>query len=231
VYGPSSATQISSFTNIPKNKIYEILTALEENGFILKQPGTPALYKAMDPKDVISKIVEGKKVDLDTIKLNIFKEIDRLDKVKTRPEDSLFWVMSSRKAYFTLLKKELLKAKQEIDILTNSIGLSKMRDFECQEGIHETIKEYVRHRLLVADVNFDRNKISKFKKEGYEIQTINKILPHFLIIDDFAIFILLQPGETEFPKTDLKEFELFSNNKYFIQVMKSFFSLCWELSS
>ncbi|MHA1731617.1 MAG: TrmB family transcriptional regulator [Promethearchaeota archaeon] len=52
INGTSSAKDISDDTGIPYSRIYDVLTALENRGWVLVQQGRPMLYQAARPLDV-----------------------------------------------------------------------------------------------------------------------------------------------------------------------------------
>ncbi len=52
INGTSSAKEISDDTGIPYSRIYDVLTALENRGWVLVQQGRPMLYQAARPLEV-----------------------------------------------------------------------------------------------------------------------------------------------------------------------------------
>jgi sugar-specific transcriptional regulator TrmB len=57
--GPSGASDIHGYAEIPRNKAYEALERLVGRGIVEVQKGRPALYRSVDPKAVIDILTEN----------------------------------------------------------------------------------------------------------------------------------------------------------------------------
>jgi sugar-specific transcriptional regulator TrmB len=66
-FGPIDATKIAKEASIPRTKIYDVLTKLEEDGWINVEHGRPKSFTARDPRGII-----------DERKSDLFTEIDSL---------------------------------------------------------------------------------------------------------------------------------------------------------
>lgn len=63
----SSAREIINISEIPRGKIYSILNQLVEKGYVAQKPGSPALYHAIDPVEVITSLKKQLIEDLSEI--------------------------------------------------------------------------------------------------------------------------------------------------------------------
>jgi HTH-type transcriptional regulator, sugar sensing transcriptional regulator len=52
-FSPIDATRIAEEASIPRTKIYDVLTKLEEDGWINVEHGRPMLFTARDPRGII----------------------------------------------------------------------------------------------------------------------------------------------------------------------------------
>lgn len=52
-FGPIDATRIAKEANIQRTKIYDVLTKLEEDGWVNIEHGRPKLFTARDPRGII----------------------------------------------------------------------------------------------------------------------------------------------------------------------------------
>lgn len=59
--GLSTATEISDGADIPQSRVYDILEALEEKGFITVQPGRPKKFGPIEPELAITQYIEYKR--------------------------------------------------------------------------------------------------------------------------------------------------------------------------
>lgn len=54
--GTSSAGELSDISNVPRSRSYDILTSLEEKGFIVQKAGKPLRYEAIPPAEVVGRV-------------------------------------------------------------------------------------------------------------------------------------------------------------------------------
>ena len=54
--GTSSAGELSDISNVPRSRSYDILTSLEEKGFITQKSGKPLRYEAIPPAEVVGRV-------------------------------------------------------------------------------------------------------------------------------------------------------------------------------
>ena len=65
--GPSSATELSTASTVPRTRAYDILNALIHKGWIVEKPGRPVLYELIDFEKTLSSIISSKKAELEEI--------------------------------------------------------------------------------------------------------------------------------------------------------------------
>ena len=80
--GLISASEISSYTEIPNGRIYNVLASLEKKGFCTVYPGTVKKYKAIDPKVAFKVLIDDQKkslLEINELQDNLSAEYESLN--------------------------------------------------------------------------------------------------------------------------------------------------------
>lgn len=73
--GVATAGELSDISNVPRSRTYDVLESLEKKGFIIVKIGKPIKYIAVKPEDVLERVKEKTKQDLQL-------QIDMINKLK-----------------------------------------------------------------------------------------------------------------------------------------------------
>ena len=88
--GETNVRRIHEVSSVPRPRVYDVLNALDEKGFIEIRQGSPLMYKAVRPDIVVSFL----KKDLDTAARESVKTLDALS-VDARQNYSPIWYVHS----------------------------------------------------------------------------------------------------------------------------------------
>jgi sugar-specific transcriptional regulator TrmB len=88
--GEANVRRIHEISGVPRPRVYDVLNALDEKGFIEIRQGSPLMYKAVRPDIVVSFL----KKDLDTAARDSVKTLDALS-VDARQNYSPIWYVHS----------------------------------------------------------------------------------------------------------------------------------------
>jgi len=88
--GEANVRRIHEVSGVPRPRVYDVLHALDEKGFIEIQQGSPLMYKAVRPDIVVSFL----KKDLDTAALDSVKTLEALS-VDAHQNYSPIWYVHS----------------------------------------------------------------------------------------------------------------------------------------
>lgn len=88
--GEANVRRIHEVSGVPRPRVYDVLNALDEKGFIEIRQGSPLMYKAVRPDIVVSFL----KKDLDTAALEIVNALEALS-VDARLNYSPIWYVHS----------------------------------------------------------------------------------------------------------------------------------------
>ena len=74
----STATQVSEKSGVPRTKIYSVLEALRDKGWVHVYSGVPLLFKAVEPLRVFEKAKEDYAELLDSVKTTLKEEVNKM---------------------------------------------------------------------------------------------------------------------------------------------------------
>ncbi len=93
--GLDTARNLSSKSQVPTGRIYDVLRSLVNKRLVIKQDSRPLKYMPVQPRNAVKTLLQRKTEELQTLKekailieeqLNVFS--------KTTPDESLFWSVS-----------------------------------------------------------------------------------------------------------------------------------------
>lgn len=113
----STGYKISKSSGIPRSKIYNLLSSLEEKGLILKSADETPLYKSLSVNELISKLKNDSKEHIDDIK-------DALADLGTVTQPESIWLIDSYEQVFEKVLYQIENAQESLYIQIYSEDLS-----------------------------------------------------------------------------------------------------------
>ena len=128
-----TATELSDVANIPRPRVYDVLTKLEKKGFIVTQPGRPAKYAAVPVSAAIGTLKRERKEtlergisELDNLEKRLFKRLESKNIPLTEGGD--VFVITERKSIYSTLEELIKRSKEHILLTSNKQGLARKRE-------------------------------------------------------------------------------------------------------
>ncbi|MEM4230539.1 MAG: helix-turn-helix domain-containing protein [Candidatus Pacearchaeota archaeon] len=194
--GMASSSEISSISDVPRSRTYDVLESLEKKGFAIAKIGKPTKYIAVEPITVLEKLknnaqkeAEEKITMIESLKMSKeYRELENLHNSATSliKKEDLSSVLRGRANIFTHFKTILNKAKKNVVICVPAWEIKeKPRNFK---EIFSKIKERrLPSKVLIYGSDEDIQEINK--EFGINAKKIS-IKTSFLIVDDKTMFIL-----------------------------------------
>lgn len=189
--GEATAKELSEYAKIPRTKIYEVLDKLEERGFIERQPSTPAIFRALEPRKTIGsmqrELIEKTQ-----------KCIETLEKIKAEKSKEISFVWIIRGRIGTEIKlKEFLGKSGDIIIAIFDPSFAKFLK-ETRNG-----KILLMEKFPTESENFrliDRNKLNQnefFRKfleiiDGVDVEGANLQLSLIAVSQKKSLVIVME---------------------------------------
>ena len=158
VSGKSNAKEISSRTNIPYSRIYDVLVNLESLGWVKVLSGRPMEYAAERPSliaKLAKKQLEEKYVRIESA---LIEKLDPLYQKKTDVVDSTpIWIINGNVKQKVIEKIE--NAKEKIQLLLRKNNEPLLNDFYNQLLNAHTLSNVKIEVILTSDITIEEKKI------------------------------------------------------------------------
>jgi sugar-specific transcriptional regulator TrmB len=226
--GQMAASEISSKSGVPFSRIYDVLSRLEEKGFLQVQRGRPTRYVARAPTEVVRLIKLGWEKKLEDSSKAVLEELQPRFERETPATTRDVWLLHGRASILAKALEMVDGAKEEILLSLPSLNMDTATDDEYTEDLtaivdsvlskHKNAKAYV----LTSSVP---KALIDMIPPGIEI----RCRPAFgagLVVDRRETLIML-------PSDDSKGglLGVFSSAQVFANMASSYFDSLWKESS
>ncbi len=167
-----NGSQIAKKLSYPRPTVYDILTKLLDNGYILStQEGERTSYSAVDYKVLLKKI----KKDLEDVEVILEKELKEIEETSGRPE---FFNLNSEAIVMKNISDILNSAEEEVYINTN-LNLENFNE------IFLKLKKKKVRIILTTTRDFDYKKlgIENYYREGFDDDYTDRGKRIYIVVD------------------------------------------------
>ncbi len=231
--GTSTAGELSSISDVPRSRTYDILESLEKKGFIIMRLGKPIKFVALKPEEVVERVKKNlmrgakeKTQRLETLKGDeVLEELGVLftKGIKFVEPSDLSGSLKGRQNLYNHLDMMVRDAEKTITIVTTAEGLNRKLE-ALMFSLEKCKKRGVKIRIA-APINGNNIKVAKdFKKIG-EIRNLEKINARFVIIDSNQLIFMLLDDEKFHPNYDIG---VWINTEFFALALEQLFDLAWN---
>ncbi|NYZ75096.1 TrmB family transcriptional regulator [Candidatus Micrarchaeota archaeon] len=186
----STAGELSEKAELPRPRVYDVLSSLQDKGFVVLQPGRPVRYAALPITEAVQTLCKQRKEtasqEIEAIariagELNAkIKNARVADKFKT---DENVWTLKGREAIYSKLGSMIASAQKQVMLVSTPQGMA--RKIKVHGGELEAAKSRgVDVRVVSHTAVPEAVKIGTFHKRG---------LPTRLVVaDDQALVFLTE---------------------------------------
>jgi len=231
--GTSTAGELSSISDVPRSRTYDILESLEKKGFIIMKLGKPIKFVALKPAEVVERVKKNLMVDakerskrLETLRGD--EVLDELDSLFTKgikfvePSD-LSGSIKGRQNLYNHMDMMIRDAEKTVTIITTEEGLN--RKIEVLLPSFEKCKKRGVKIRIAAPITKNNIKVAKDLKKVAEVRNLEKFKARFMIIDSNQIMFMLLDDEKFHPNYDVG---VWINTEFFAQALEQLFELAWK---
>jgi len=232
--GTSTAGELSSISDVPRSRTYDILESLEKKGFILMKLGKPIKFVALKPDEVVERVKKNliKYAKERTERLENLRNDEVLEELNSlftkgikfvEPSD-LSGSIKGRQNLYNHMDMMLRGAEKSITIVTTREGLN--RKFEAIMPTLEKCKKRGVKIRIAAPVDNSNIKVAKEFKKVAEVKDIEgKMKARFIIIDGNQLMFMLLDDEKFHPNYDVG---IWINTEFFSQALEQMFEIMWK---
>lgn len=215
--------EISIDSEVPQNKLYNILKKFESKGLLAILPSDPKKYKLINLKNFIFEKIKEKEEQLKILKNNSSK----IEQIKPKEQQHIFSLIKGQKAIMNKLAENTKNVKKEI--------LGAQRNWKYwSEGTREmdkAIKRGVKVKLIGEINKENMKKVQEWKKIGCKIKKFNKKFGEsplrFSIFDNKEARITMGKPEIQNSKDYIT---IWTTSKPLISMLRNQFLMMWKES-
>ena len=231
--GTSTAGELSSISDVPRSRTYDILESLEKKGFIVMKLGKPIQFVALKPEEVIERVkrnlvVNAKEKSKRLEKLKGDDVLDELtglftDGIKFIEPSDLSGALKSRQNIYNHLDMLVREAQRTITLVTTADGLSRKLEI-LLPSLEKAKKRGVKIRIA-APITEDNKKVAKDFAKVAEIKNIAGMNARFMLVDSEQLMFMLLNDTEVHPTYDVG---IWLNTEFFAQALESLFEIAWK---
>lgn len=216
--GPTTASQISKATRLPYSKIYDVLTSLEQKGWVEVESGRPKKYYPKPPSEALEATrLRVEKTLADNID-QISGELQPLYSQKEAQERPDIWIVRGEFNILARIGKMLDETKRELMIAATVFPITFSEMF---------IPELLRLRRLNTSIKImvtreiDSDALTELKGLG-EIRVKEQMFGNGIISDSRKVMLLVGIGR------DSDYLAICSDHLGLAGLAKEYFEYLWE---
>jgi len=231
--GTSTAGELSTISDVPRSRTYDILESLEKKGFIIMKIGKPIKFIALKPAEVVERVKKNLMVDAKekTKRLESLKEDEVLEEltglftkgIKFVEPSDLSGSLKGRQNLYNHLDMMIRDAEKTITMVTTNEGLN--RKFESLMPSFEKVKKRGVKIRIAAPIDKNNIQVARELKKVAEVRNLDKIKARFTIIDSNQLMFMLLDDEKFHPNYDVG---IWINTEFFAVALEQMFELAWK---
>lgn len=231
--GTSTAGELSSISDVPRSRTYDILESLEKKGFIVMKLGKPIKFIALKPEEVVERVKKNliKYAQERTKRLETLKDDEVLTElnglftkgIKFVEPSELSGSLKGRQNLYNHLDMMIRDAEKTVTMVTTAEGLN--RKLEALMPVFEKVKKRGIKIRIAAPINNNNIKVARELKKVADVRNIENIRARFTIIDSNQIMFMLLDDEKFHPNYDIG---VWINTEFFAGALEQMFELAWK---
>ncbi len=231
--GVSTAGELSSISDVPRSRTYDILESLEKKGFILMKLGKPIKFVALKPEEVVERVKKNlvryaveKSKRLEQLKGDdVLKELSTLftQGIKFVQPTDLSGSLRGRQNIYNHLDMMVRDAEKTITVMTTAEGLN--RKLEALLPSFERAKKRKVSIRIAAPINANNIKVAKELAKVAEVKDIKDFKGRFSIVDGQQVMFMLMDDEKIHPNYDVG---IWINTDFFAKSLEQMFESSWS---
>lgn len=231
--GTSTAGELSSISDVPRSRTYDILESLEKKGFIIMKLGKPIKFVALKPEEVVERVKKNLMVDakerskrLETLRGD--EVLDELSALFTKgikfvePSD-LSGSIKGRQNLYNHLDMMVRDAEKTVTIATTEEGLNRKTE-ALMSSFEKGKKRGVKIRIA-APITKNNIKVAKELRKVAEVRNLEKFKARMAVVDGKQLMFMLLDDEKFHPNYDVG---VWINTEFFSQALEQLFDNAWK---
>ncbi|MCR4284795.1 MAG: hypothetical protein NUV97_01980 [archaeon] len=231
--GTSTAGELSSISDVPRSRTYDILESLEKKGFIVMKLGKPIKFVALKPEEVVERVKKNLVVDAreKSKRLEKLKGEEVLDELSAIFSDGIKFIeptdlsgsLKGRQNIYNHLDMLIRDAQKTITLVTTADGLSRKLEV-LLPSLEKAKKRGVRIRVA-APITAENKNVAKDFAKVCEIRNVGDLRARFMLIDGEQLMFMLLNDDEVHPSYDVG---VWLNTEFFASALEQMFEIAWK---
>ena len=231
--GTSTAGELSSISDVPRSRTYDILESLEKKGFIVMKIGKPIKFVALKPEEVIDRVKKNlvvsakeKSKRLEQLKGDeVLGELSGLfsEGIKYVEPSDLSGHLKGRQNIHNHLDMLVREAQSTITLVTTADGLNRKMEV-LLPSLEKAKKRGVKIRVA-APITPTNKQVAKDLSKVAEVRKVDGLKARFMVVDSEQLMFMLLNDETVHPSYDVG---VWINTEFFAQALEQLFEISWK---
>jgi sugar-specific transcriptional regulator TrmB len=230
--GVSTAGELSSISDVPRSRTYDILESLEKKGFIVMKLGKPIKFVALKPEEVIERVKKNLVRDAQekSKRLEKLKDEDVLQELtslfttgsKFVETGDLSGSLKGRQNVYNHLDMLIREAEKTVTIVTTASGLNRKLE-ALMPSLDKAKRRGVKIRIA-APIDKSNSHIAKELTKVAEVRNTEGLRARFSIIDSEELMFMVLDDDKVHPNYDIG---LWLNAEFFAKALEQMFEIAW----
>jgi sugar-specific transcriptional regulator TrmB len=229
--GISSAGEISSESNVPRSRAYDVLESLEKKGFIMLKTSKPIKYIAVNPDDIIGNFKKnlankiGKQIEkIDEFKNSAaFLELSQYYNkgIKMLEPSELSGLLKGRANIYNQITNMIKNSSKTVALSASLNDLNNFSQFKSE--LIKAKKRGVGIKMIAPKT--EAKLLNSLAKDFGELKNQGSDFSRFLIIDESDMLFLMANDNDVHPKHDIG---IWVKSPSFAKSMNIMFNHMWD---
>ncbi len=229
----STAGELSSISDVPRSRTYDILESLEKKGFIVMKLGKPIKFVALKPEEVIERVKKNLVVEASekSKRLEKLKGEDVLEELNNLFNEGIKYVDSTdmsgsikgRQNLYNHIDMLIRGAEESVVFATTAEGMD--RKMEVLMPSMEKAKKRGVSIKIATPITDSNKKVAKELQKVAEVKNSQELKARFIIIDGKELMFMILNDEKTNPSYDVG---IWINTEFFAKALEDLFNIAWS---
>lgn len=193
--GRNTAGRLSEHAELPRARAYDVLSSLQDKGFVAVQPGRPVKYYALPLAEALKTLKKQKQESLsqemtkiDQLGGDLASRLQASPGVELPSSEEAAWTLKGREAIYSKLAAMIESSKRHVVISSPSEGMQR-KLAEYRKSLDKARGRGVKIHLLSKLPKESMGEIARFAKHSP-----NELPTRLVLADDQALMFLTPHG-------------------------------------
>ena len=230
--GVSTAGELSTISDVPRSRTYDILESLEKRGFVVMKLGKPIKFVALKPEEVIERVKKNlvREAEAKSKRLEKLKEEEVIQELSTLFTEGIKFVepsdlsgsLKGRQNVYNHIDMLVREAEKSVTIVTTASGINRKME-HLMPSLAKAKKRGVAIRIA-APIDSANTANYKELSRVSDVRNADGLRARFVIIDGEQLMFMVLDDDQVHPNYDVG---IWLNTAFFASALEQMFEIAW----